>query len=75
MSLSDVKLNVDCAIKSINVKDEKTKTRLMELGLYEGCVVQVYKKSVFKKTLLIIFNFTCFTLKDSIANQIEVVYA
>ena len=47
----------------------------MELGLYEGCVVQVYKKSILKKTLLIIFNFTCFTLKDSIANQIEVVYA
>lgn len=75
MSLSDVKLNVDCIIKSVNIQDEKTKIRLMELGLIEGCVVQVNRKSVLKKTLLIIFNSSCFTLKDNLAQDILVNYA
>lgn len=75
MSLSDVKLNVDCVIKSVGVKDEKTKIRLMELGLIEGSIVQVNRKSVLKKTLLIIFNSTCFTLKDNLAKEILVKYA
>ena len=75
MSLSDVKLNTDCVIKSVNVQDEKIKIRLMELGLVEGCVVQVNRKSVLKKTLLIVFNSTCFTLKDNLARAIVVNYA
>ena len=75
MSLNEVKLNTDCVIKEINVQDEKTKIRLMELGLFEGCVVQVNRKSIFKKTLLIIFNSTCFTLKDNLAKEIVVNYA
>lgn len=75
MSLSDVKLNTDCVIKNVLVKDEKTKIRLMELGLVEGCVVRVNRRSVLKKTLLIIFNSTCFTLKDNLAREIMVNYA
>ena len=75
MSLSDVKLNTNCLIKSVNIQDEKTKIRLMELGLVEGCVVQVNRRSVLKKTLLIIFNSTCFTLKDNLACDILVNYA
>ena len=75
MSLLDVKLNTDCVIKSVNVKDEKIKIRLMELGLVQGCVVKVNRKSVLKKTLLIIFNSTCFTLKDNLAREIVVNYA
>ena len=75
MSLSEVKLNTDCVIKSVDIKDEKTKIRLMELGLVEGCIVQVNRKSVFKKTLLIIFNSICFTLKDNLARDIVVKYA
>ena len=75
MSLSDVKLNTDCVIKSINIKDEKIKIRLMELGLIEGAIVQVNRRSVLKKTLLIIFNLTCFTLKDNLAKEIVVKYA
>lgn len=75
MSLSDVKLNTDCVVKSVNIKDEKTKIRLMELGLVDGVIVQVNRKSVLKKTLLIIFNSTCFTLKDNLAKEILVNYA
>lgn len=75
MSLSDVKLNTNCVIKSVDIKDEKTKIRLMELGLVEGCFVKVNRRSVLKKTLLIIFNSTCFTLKDNLAHDIMVNYA
>ena len=75
MSLSDVKMNTNCVIKSVGIKDEKTKIRLMELGLVEGEIVKVIKKSVLKKTLLIIFNSTCFTLKDNLAHEIVVNYA
>ena len=74
MSLSDVKQNTDCVIKAINIKDEKTKIRLMELGLVEGATVRVNRRSVLKKTLLIIFNLTCFTLKDNLAKDIVVKY-
>ena len=75
MSLSDVKLNTNCVVKSVNIKDEKTKIRLMELGLIEGAVVQVNRRSVLKKTLLIIFNSNYFTLKDNLAREIVVNYA
>ena len=75
MFLSDVKLNTECVIKEIYVADEKIKTRLMELGLINGCIVKVKKKSVLKKTFLIIFNSTCFTLKDNLAREIMVEYA
>ena len=75
MSLNDVKINTDCVIKSVDVKDEKTKIRLMELGLINGTIVQVNRRSVLKKTLLIIFNSSCFTLKNNFAKEIEVDYA
>lgn len=75
MSLSEVKLNTDCVVKSVNIQDEQTKIRIMELGLVEGCVVRVNKRSVLKKTLLIIFGATCFTLKDNLAREIMVNYA
>lgn len=75
MCLNDVKLNTDCVIKSVDIKDEKTKIRLMELGLVEGSIVQVIRRSVLKKTMLIIFNSTCFTLKDNFAKEIVVNYA
>ncbi len=75
MNLSEAKLNAKCLIKSMDIKDDKTKIRLMELGLIEGCVVSVCRRSVLKKTLLIIFNATCFTLKDNLAREIVVNYA
>lgn len=75
MKLNEIKLNVDCVITEINISDEKVKTRLMELGLNEGTIVRVIKKSVLKKTLLIVFHSSCFTLKDNLSNQIVVKYA
>lgn len=75
MNLNEIKLNTKCVIKSVNVKDEKTKIRLMELGLIEGCIVSVCKRSILKRTLLIIFNSCCFTLKDNLAGDIVVNYA
>ncbi len=75
MSLSEVKLNTSCVVKAVNIKNETIKIRLMELGVVEGCKIMVSKKSVFKKTLLVIFANCCFTLKDNLAKEIEVEYA
>ena len=75
MNLSEAKLNSKLTINSVNVQNEKTKIRLMELGLVEGCEIVVERKSIFKKTLLIVFCATCFTLKDNLAKEIEVEYA
>ena len=75
MKLSELKLNTKAIVKAINIENEKTKIRLMELGLVEGCEIQVCKKSIFKKTLLIIFCSTCFTLKENLSKEIEVEHA
>ena len=75
MKLSEVELNKFCVVKSVDVNDEKTRFRLMELGLVNGCRIRIEKRSVFKKTLLIIFSSSCFTLKTNLAKQIEVKYA
>ena len=75
MNLYLVKLNTMCLIKSVNVEDETTKIRLMELGIIDGARIKVTNKSLLKKTFLVEFNSTCFTLKENIAKQIEVVYA
>ena len=74
MNLDEAILQKNCLVLNNHVKDEKTKFRLMELGLVEGCVVRVKKKSIFKKTLLIVFCSTCFTLKENLAKNIEVKY-
>ena len=75
MSLNDVKLNTECIVKRIDIDDEKTKIRLMELGLIEGARVLLKHKSLKKKTLLLVLNSCCFTIKDSIASGIMVKYA
>ena len=75
MNLNVAKLKTKCLVKDIKIIDEKTKFRLMELGLTKGTLVEVAKRSVLKKTLLIIFNASCFTLKSNLASEIVVVYA
>ncbi len=75
MSLSDAKLKSKCIVNSIEIKDERIKIRLMELGLIEGCVLSVERKSILKKTLFIVFNSICFTIKDNLAKEIMVSYA
>ena len=74
MELSNVKLATDCVIKSIHIEDEKIKYRLMELGIIVGAKIRVERKSVLKKTLLVIFNNSCFTLKENFAKKIMVNY-
>lgn len=74
MELSKAKIATDCAIKSINIDDEKMKFRLMELGIIVGSKIRVEKKSVLKKTLLVVFNNSCFTLKENFAKKILVNY-
>jgi Fe2+ transport system protein FeoA len=49
MNLSEVKVNTTCVVKKVNVKDEKTCLRLMELGILEGTIIVVKHKSVFKR--------------------------
>ncbi len=75
MDLFQAKLNTMCVIKSVNISDFETKIRLMELGLTFGTKIKVKHKSGLKKTLLVIFAGSCFTLKDNLAKQIEVDYA
>ena len=75
MKLCDVVINKSCIIKKVEVGDEKIRTRLMELGMIKGCEILVKKRSVLKKTLLVVFNSVCFTIKSNIAKEIVVVYA
>lgn len=74
MTLFEARLRKKCKIKSINIDDFKTKIRLMELGLTTSASVEVFKKSLMKKTLLIFLNSCCFTLKENFAKQVEVEY-
>ena len=74
MNLFEAEHNKKCKILSVEIKDFKTRIRLMELGLFVGQVVVVKRKSILKKTLLIFFNSCCFTLKDNFAKQVVVCY-
>ncbi len=74
MPLTDVKLNTNCVIKEINIKDDKIKLRLMELGMLVGAKLKVANKSILKQTLLVIFNSSCFTIKADTAKNILINY-
>ncbi len=74
MNLNQVKLNTNCIVKDVLIPEQKTKIRLMELGLIKGVNVIVKNRSMLKKTLLIIFNSSCFSLNADIAKYIEVNY-
>ena len=75
MNLNEVKLNANCVVKSVNILDELTKIRIMELGIIRNVNIIVKHKSLLKKTLLVVFNNSCFTLKENFAKSIEVLYA
>ena len=75
MNLSQAKLNTECVVQNVAVKDVNFKIRLIELGLTPGTKIKVKHKSALKKTLLVVFACTCFTLKENIAKEIEVIYA
>lgn len=68
-------MNTDCVVKEIKIEDEKTKIRLMELGLILGTKLRVENKSALKQTLLVVFNSSVFTIKTDVANGIIINYA
>ncbi len=74
MDLTEAKLNTNCKIVEMNIPQEKVKIRLMELGLNVGSVLKVERKSALKQTLLIVFNYSCFTLKKDIAKFLKINY-
>ena len=74
MNLSDVEIDKNCVIKSVDLLDEQIKFRIMELGIISNTKILVKHKSIFKKTFVIIFNNSCFTISKNIANRIEVEY-
>ncbi|MBR1988389.1 MAG: ferrous iron transport protein A, partial [Clostridia bacterium] len=67
-----MKINQKCIIESIENLDFKLKVRLMELGLVRGTNLYVKNKSILKKTLLIVFASSCFSLSTKIADNIMV---
>ena len=73
--MSEIKLNVEAVVKEINIIDRKIKIRLMELGLNVGTKILVKNRSVMKRTMLVVFNSSCFTLKENLARNILVNYA
>ena len=75
MILSEIKLNVEAVVKEINIIDRKIKIRLMELGLNVGTKILVKNRSVMNRTMLVVFNSSCFTLKENLARNILVNYA
>ena len=74
MNLLDVRTNKVCVIKHVNIESEITKLRIMELGIFDGVKVEIKRKSLLKKTLLISYNSCCFTISNLLAKQIEVCY-
>jgi len=75
MNLNEVKPNKNCVVKNVKILDEHIKIRIMELGLITNANIIVKHKSLLKKTLLVVFNNSCFTLKENLAKNIEVAYA
>lgn len=74
MTLDKAKLNKNCIVKSVNITDYKVKLRVMELGLVPDVKIKVKSKSLLKKTLLIVFSASCFTINKEYAKFIEVEY-
>ena len=46
MNLFEAKINSLCKVENLEISDEPTKIRLMELGLVVGANVKVIKKSM-----------------------------
>ncbi len=75
MKLSEIEINKNCVIEKLEISDQNLKIRLMELGLTPGTSLYVKNRSILKKTFLIIFASSCFTLSKKIAENIKVKYA
>ncbi|MBQ7798157.1 MAG: ferrous iron transport protein A [Clostridia bacterium] len=74
MTLKNCPKNKICKIISLNIIDDKLKLRLYEIGFFVGSYIQVLNISALKKTMLIQVLDSCFAIKSSIADCIEVEY-
>ena len=75
MKLSSVELKRKYVIESVETFDFKTKIRLMELGLVPGTSLYVKNRSILKKTLIVVFASSCFSISSKHAENIMVKYA
>ena len=53
MTLNNCEKNRICKIISLDIKDDKLKFRLYEIGFFVGSQIQVLNTSFLKKTLLV----------------------
>lgn len=74
MLFIDAKIKTLLVIKNIDL-DEKTKLRLMELGLTVGAKILIKHKSLNGRNLLLNFCNSCFTIGCDLAKFVEVEYA
>lgn len=74
MTLKSCEKFKPCRVLSLNLTDLKIKRRLYQIGFFSGSVIQVLNTSSLKKTLLVQVLDSCFAIKSSIAENIEVEY-
>ena len=74
MTLFEAQICKPCIIRSVRIPKFSAKIRLMELGVFDGQRITVFRKSLFKKTFLVSFGQAIFTLNAEIAREIEVIY-
>lgn len=74
MRLVDVKINRNCVIKNIDIEEMTLRLRILELGLVPNTKIYVKNISLLKKTLLVVFAHSCFSLSSKIASKILVDY-
>ena len=74
MNLNEVNINKVCEVKSVNIENEILNLRILELGIISGTKITIKHKSLLKKTLLIAFNNSCFSINENLYKNIEVEY-
>lgn len=74
MMLSNCEINRKCRVVKLNFENNKLQLRLAEIGFFVGSEIEVLKLSVLKKTILIKVLDSCFAIKSSMAQNIEVEY-
>lgn len=72
MNLYEAKRDVVYIVKDINIEDVSAKIRIMELGILPNTQIKIFSKSLLKKTFLVIFNSSVFSIDSTVAKSIEV---
>ncbi|MFQ6723879.1 MAG: FeoA family protein [Clostridia bacterium] len=75
MNLKNSELHRDLKVLSLNITEPKLMLRLYELGIVPGFKIKILNMSCLKKTMLIKVLDSCFIIKASVAEMIEVEYA